>query len=115
MVDWDLRTSLEGLYAAGYSIFGAGAHSNAATGGRYAGRKAAACAMSASEPSVKREQIEREKARVYAPLKQGKRGIGWKELNIGICKIMQDSLLWGIPERRNTQNSPEALRGGQGI
>jgi succinate dehydrogenase/fumarate reductase flavoprotein subunit len=39
---------------------------------------------------VDREQVEREKARVYSPLKEGKRSIGWKELNIGICKIMQD-------------------------
>ena len=90
VADWDLRTSLEGLYAAGYSIFGAGAHSNAASSGRYAGRKAAAYAMTASEPLVERGQIEREKARVYVPLKQGKRGIGWKEVNIAICKIMQD-------------------------
>jgi len=90
VADWDLRTNLEGLYAAGYSVFGAGAHSNAAAGGRYAGRKAAAYATTAPEPLVDRGQVEREKARVYAPLKQGKRSIGWKELNIGICKIMQD-------------------------
>jgi succinate dehydrogenase/fumarate reductase flavoprotein subunit len=90
VADWDLKTNLEGLYAAGYSVFGAGAHSNAATGGRYVGRKAAAYAMTAPEPLVDRGQVEREKARVYAPLKEGKRSIGWKELNIGVCKIMQD-------------------------
>jgi succinate dehydrogenase/fumarate reductase flavoprotein subunit len=90
VADWDLRTNLEGLYAAGFSVFGAGAHSNAATGGRYAGRKAAAYATTAPEPLIDRGQVEREKARVYVPLKQGKRGIGWKELNIGIGRIMQD-------------------------
>lgn len=90
VVDWDLRTNLEGLYAAGSSIFGAGAHSNAATSGRYAGRKAAAYAITAPEPVVNRRQVETEKTRVYAPLKKGKSSIGWKELNIGICRIMQD-------------------------
>ncbi len=35
-------------------------------------------------------QVEREKARVYAPLEQSRRSIGWKELNAGICRIMQD-------------------------
>jgi len=46
--------------------------------------------MTAPEPVVNRKQIETEKARVYAPLKQGTGGIGWKELNAGICRIMQD-------------------------
>ena len=44
MVDWDLRTSLDGLYAAGGSMFGSGAHASAAVSGRYTGRKAAAYA-----------------------------------------------------------------------
>ncbi len=39
MVDWDLRTSLDGLYAAGGSMFGSGAHASAAVSGRYTGRK----------------------------------------------------------------------------
>ncbi|MFB0533532.1 MAG: FAD-dependent oxidoreductase [Anaerolineae bacterium] len=90
VVDWDLRTNLEGLYAAGGAIFGAGAHSSAATSGRYAGRKAACYAMTAPEPEMDPGQVEREKARVYAPLEQRKRSIGWKELNAGICRIMQD-------------------------
>lgn len=90
VVDWDLRTSLEGLYAAGGAIYGAGAHSSAAASGRYAGRKAAFYAMTAPEPQMDPGQVEREKARVYAPLEQSRRYIGWKELNAGICRIMQD-------------------------
>ena len=90
VVDWDLRTNLEGLYAAGGAIYGAGAHSSAAASGRYAGRKAASYAMIAPESELAPGQVEREKARVYAPLKQRGRSIGWKELNAGICRIMQD-------------------------
>ena len=50
VVDWDFRTNLEGLYAAGGAIYGGGAHSSAATSGRYAGRKAASYAVTAPEP-----------------------------------------------------------------
>jgi succinate dehydrogenase/fumarate reductase flavoprotein subunit len=90
MVDWDLRTSLVGLYAAGNCIFGSGDHYSAAVSGRYTGRKAAAYAETISPHAVSRSQIETEKARVYAPLKQDKGGMGWKELNAGITRIMQD-------------------------
>jgi succinate dehydrogenase/fumarate reductase flavoprotein subunit len=90
VVDWDLRTNLEGLYAAGGAIYGGGAHSSAATSGRYAGRKAASYAMTAPESRIDPQQVAREKVRVYTPLEQSKRSIGWKELNAGICKIMQD-------------------------
>jgi succinate dehydrogenase/fumarate reductase flavoprotein subunit len=92
VVDWDLRTNLEGLYAAGGAIYGAGAHSSAASSGHYVGRTAAAYAKTAALPDLDRSQIEREKARVYAPLKvNDRRSIGWKELNAGICRIMQDT------------------------
>ena len=90
LVDWDLRTSLEGLYAAGKSIYGSDNHSYAATTGRYAGRSAAAYARSASSASLDNKQVEAEKARIYAPLKQSKEGMGWKELNAGIARTMQD-------------------------
>ncbi len=91
LVDWDLRTSLEGLYAAGGApIFGSGCHAGASTTGRYSGRIAAAYAKTAPEPGVDRKQVEAEKARAYAPLKQRQGGIGWKELNAGITRVMQD-------------------------
>ena len=39
---------------------------------------------------IDRRQVEAEKNRVYLPLKQNRHGIGWKELNAGIARIMQD-------------------------
>jgi succinate dehydrogenase/fumarate reductase flavoprotein subunit len=89
IVDWDLKTSLDGLYAAGGQVFANGDHAYAAATGRYAGRKAAAYAAGADEPVVGRRQIDTEKVRIYAPL-QREKGMDWKELNAGICKVMQD-------------------------
>jgi len=89
VIDWDLKTNLEGLYAAGQQMFAAEDHCNAATSGKYAGRKAADYALKAGEPVIDRKQVEGEKARVYAPIKR-KNGIEWKELNAGICRVMQD-------------------------
>ena len=111
VVDWDLRTSLEGLYAAGGAVYGAGAHSSAAASGRYAGRKAAAYAATAPEPRVDRARVEGEKARAYAPLRQSRRSIGWKELNAGICRVMQDY----CGEHKSERTLQEGLRLLQGL
>jgi succinate dehydrogenase/fumarate reductase flavoprotein subunit len=89
LYDWDLRTTLEGLYAAGTQLAGGGNHAGAAATGRYAGRKAATYALNAKEPAINREQIDKEKSRVYAPVNSGD-GIGWKELRAGLARIMQD-------------------------
>jgi succinate dehydrogenase/fumarate reductase flavoprotein subunit len=88
MVDWDLKTSLDGLYAAGTQMFSPEDHSYAAATGRYAGRKAAAYVREIGESKISREQIEIEKARVYAPVKRAS-GIEWKELHAGIARVMQ--------------------------
>ncbi len=88
VVDWDLKTNLEGLYAGGH-IGGTGGAAGSSTTGRYAGRKAAAYSLAATEVAADRSQIEAEKARVYAPLYQ-QEGIGWKELHAGVARIMQD-------------------------
>ena len=69
-------------------MFSAGDHSYAASTGRYAGRKAAAYAKQIGGTKISREQIEREKARVYAPIKRTS-GIDWKELHAGIARTMQ--------------------------
>ena len=90
VVDWDLRSSLEGLYSGGRCVYGAGEHAGAATSGRYAGRRAAEYAMSAPEPVLDQKQVEEEKARIYASVSKSQGSIGWKELNAGICRIMQD-------------------------
>ena len=89
VVDWDLKTSLEGLYAAGGQLVGVGGCAGSSSTGRYAGRKAADYAQKAGEPLINRKQVEEEKSRVYAPVKR-KDGIGWKELYAGISRIMQD-------------------------
>ena len=88
MTDWDLKTNLDGLYAAGTATFQPGDHSYAAATGRYAGRKAAAYAKSASSGKVCREQIDKEKERVLAPTKRDG-GIEWKELHNGLSRVMQ--------------------------
>jgi len=88
VVDWDLRTSLEGLYAAGTQLFSPGDHSFAAATGRYAGRKAAIYARTANRLQASAEQISIEKERIYAPIKRSN-GIDWKELHAGIARTMQ--------------------------
>ena len=89
VVDWDMKTNLEGLYAAGAQTAGGGGHAGASATGRYAGRNAAAYAKKAADPVIDRKQVDEEKARVYAPIDR-KGDIGWKELQAGICRIMQD-------------------------
>ena len=79
LVDWDLKTSLEGLYAAGgMPLFGSGCHGESHTTGRYAGRKAAAFAKGTAQATIDGSQVAAEKARAYAPLRQSKKGVGWK-------------------------------------
>jgi succinate dehydrogenase/fumarate reductase flavoprotein subunit len=87
--DWNLKTSLDGLYVAGESTYTGGDHAVAATTGRYAGRKATAYAQRAKVALVERKQVEAEKTRVYAPVRRTE-GMGWKELRAGLCRIMQD-------------------------
>jgi len=89
VVDWDLRTNLEGLYGAGSVIFGHGDHAGAATSGRYAGRKAAQYASIAEEPKLEMRQVEEQKSFTYNFIKK-RDGIRWKELNAGINRVMQD-------------------------
>jgi succinate dehydrogenase/fumarate reductase flavoprotein subunit len=89
LVDWDLKTSLDGLFAAGGQIFFNGDHAYAAATGRFAGRSAARYAAGARQLAVQGQQVAMEKARVYAPVKR-KNGLEWKELNAGVCKVMQD-------------------------
>ncbi len=88
LVDWNLRTTLEGLYAAGTQMFAPEDHSYAAATGRYAGRKAAAYAREVGGAAPDRCQIEAEKNRVYAPVRRSG-GIEWKELHAGIARVMQ--------------------------
>jgi succinate dehydrogenase/fumarate reductase flavoprotein subunit len=88
VVDWDLKSSLDGLYIAGESMFSAGDHSYAASTGRYAGRKAAAYAKQIAEGKISKDQVALEKARIYAPINRYN-GIDWKELHAGIARALQ--------------------------
>jgi succinate dehydrogenase/fumarate reductase flavoprotein subunit len=88
LIDWDLKTTLDGLYAAGMQMFAPEDHSNAAATGRYAGRKAAQYAKTVGASKISRDQTEKEKNRVYAPVRRAS-GIDWKELHAGIARVMQ--------------------------
>jgi succinate dehydrogenase/fumarate reductase flavoprotein subunit len=88
ITDWNLKTSLDGLYATGDQLPASGDHNLAATTGRYAGRKAADYAMQISQPVISQDQVAAEKARVYAPIKKD-HGMDWKELHFGISRSMQ--------------------------
>lgn len=89
VTSWDLKTNLEGLYAAGNALFGGNYYSHAATTGRYAGRKAADYALKTSHAPVDTAQVKAEKSRVYAPI-MGEYGVDWKELRAGMCRVMQN-------------------------
>jgi len=88
VVDWDLKSTLDGLYVAGEQMFSAGDHSYAASTGRYAGRKAADYCTQIDNGKMSKEQITLEKARIYSPIKRSE-GIDWKELHAGISRAMQ--------------------------
>ena len=88
MTDWDLMSNVEGLYAAGGSMFSPQDHSYCAATGRYAGRKAAAFAKKTTPGEICRAQVDAEKARCLAPTKN-ETGIDWKEMNFGINRVMQ--------------------------
>jgi succinate dehydrogenase/fumarate reductase flavoprotein subunit len=72
--DWDMKTTLDGLYAAGTQGAG-GDHSSSAVTGRYAGRKAAEYARTAPLAEIDKKQVDAEKARIYAPVMR-KNGMG---------------------------------------
>ncbi len=86
--DWNMRTTLEGLYASGDQLPASGDHNLAATTGRYAGRKAADYVKQVVQGKIAKEQVAAEKARVYAPIKRSE-GMDWKELHAGISRAMQ--------------------------
>ena len=86
--DWNMRTTVEGLYATGDQLPSSGDHNLAATTGRYSGRKAADYVRQIGQGKIAKEQIAAEKARVYAPVKKNE-GMDWKELHAGVSRAMQ--------------------------
>jgi succinate dehydrogenase/fumarate reductase flavoprotein subunit len=87
--DWELRTNLEGLYAAGDQLFASDCIGHAASTGHYAGRHAATYAKRCSEEELDGHQVEKEKNRIYSLL-DNTNGVGWKEFNLHITRIMQN-------------------------
>ena len=86
--DWHLQTNLEGLYAAGDQLFASNCHGHAAATGHYAGRHAAEFTKGVSTGPIDSNQAENERTRIHAILKNDS-GIGWKELNMRITRLMQ--------------------------
>ena len=113
VVDWDTKTSLDGLYAVGNQVAGVEGASTAASLGRYCGRIVAK-QKDAELIAPDEAQIRAERERVYAPL-ANEDGPGWKEIQIGLCRIMQDYAggtktreimetgLWWLDTVRNTE------------
>ncbi len=91
LVDWNLKSlNVDGLYGAGYPIMAHGC-SEASTSGRYAGRKAAEEVKTMSSVAeLDQDQVKAEKERIYAPLGRPDADIGWRELQAGMNKIMQE-------------------------
>jgi succinate dehydrogenase/fumarate reductase flavoprotein subunit len=89
IINWDLMTSLEGLFAAGEQLASSVGCAHACTTGRYAGKKAADYAQEAADPVIDHRQVEGEKTLIYEPLGR-QDGIEWKELEAGIGRVMQD-------------------------
>lgn len=89
--DWDLMTSLPGLFCAG-AASGLEGCSFACSTGFYAGNRASEFAQGQDFLPPDEQQIEAERARVYAPV--GRNGqkdayVSWKELWAGTCRVMQ--------------------------
>ena len=87
--DWKLKTNLEGLYAAGDQLFASDCNGHAAATGYYAGRHAADYAIQTSQSILDNQQIEFERRRINSLTNKNK-GLGWKEFNLAITRIMQN-------------------------
>ena len=89
--DWDLKTNIDGIYAAGDQLYASDCAGFACATGYYAGRKASDYAKTVELGEVNRADVEAEQQRLYAPLFADKEdGISWKELNMAISKAMQN-------------------------
>jgi len=87
--DWKLMTNVEGLFAAGDTLYASNCFGHAAATGHYAGRHAAAFAARMEAAAVDERQVAEERRRVTAPI-AGENGTDWKELNTAITRIMQN-------------------------
>ncbi len=91
MHDWDLKTNIDGVYAAGDQLYASDCAGYACATGYYAGRKAAAFAADNEIAAANPMDIEKEYERLLHPLSVAEEeGITWKELNAAIAKAMQN-------------------------
>ncbi len=89
--DWDLKTNIDGIYAAGDQLYASDCAGFACATGYYAGRKASDYADTVELADYSRADADAEKERLYAPLYVSKEdGMTWKELNMAIAKAMQN-------------------------
>ena len=89
--DWKLATNLEGLFVAGDSLYASNCYGHAAATGYYAGRHSSEYAAGNKRSEPHENQIRSEKERVYGPVhNHPSNSIGWKELNMGISKVMKN-------------------------
>lgn len=86
--DWDLKTNIDGIYAAGDQLYASDCCGFAAATGYYAGRKAADHAGEVEYGTASEEEIKKEMERLYAPL-YVENGMDWRELNMAMSKAMQ--------------------------
>lgn len=126
LADWESKTTLEGLFAVGNETAGNDSAMGATGCGRYCGRNAAKYAKGLDLLSPDEGQVASEKNRIYAPI-DNEEGYGWKEVQIGLCRVMQDYLgeykakeileagLWWMDSIRKTElkktviNNPHEL------
>ena len=87
--DWDMKTNIDGIYAAGDQLFASDCAGFACCTGHYAGRKAAEYVEQVGLEDYDPEDVKREKERLYAPLFR-EEGMDWRELNMAIAKAMQN-------------------------
>lgn len=87
--DWDMKTNIDGIYAAGDQLFASDCAGFACCTGHYAGRKAADYTDTVQLEDYDAGEANRERARLFAPLYR-EEGMDWRELNMAIAKAMQN-------------------------
>lgn len=89
ITDWDLKTNIDGIYAAGDQLYASDCCGYACATGYYAGRKAAKAAEDVEYGEIDQAFCDAEKARLYHPM-EVENGMDWRELNMAISKAMQN-------------------------
>ena len=89
--DWNLETSITGVFACGDQLYASDCCGFAAATGYYAGRKASIRSEELPLAEADEAQVEAEEKRLYAPLfVDPAEGMDWRELNKAISKAMQN-------------------------